>query len=102
MTRKEELLEAVKNDPKVVPLINDMVYLESQLDQLRSLPKIRIDETNPAKQKPTPASKLYKEYLQQYVNVVKVVQRAAGLDGSDAESPLRAGLKKITGMTDEI
>ena len=94
MTRKEELLEAVKNDIKVVPLINDMVYLENQLDQLRALPKIRVDEENPAKQKSTPAAKMYKEYLQQYVNVVKVVQRAAGIDETDAESPLRAWLKK--------
>jgi hypothetical protein len=94
MTRKEELLEAVKNDPKVVPLINDMVYLENQLDQLRALPKIRVDEENPAKQKSTPASKMYKEYLQQYVNVVKVVQKAAGPDGSEADSPLRAWIRE--------
>lgn len=93
MTRKEELLEAVNNDVKVVPLINDMVYLENQLDQLRALPKIRVDEVNPAKQKATPAAKMYKEYLQQYVNVVKVVQKAAGIDEVETDSPLRAWLK---------
>jgi hypothetical protein len=102
MTRKEELLEAVKNDPKVVPLINDMVYLENQLELLRALPKIKVDPERPDHQKATPAAKQYKEYLQQYVNVVKVVQKAAGDDGSEADSPLRAGLKKITGMTDEM
>ena len=52
MTRKAELLEAVNNDVKVVPLINDMVYLENQLDQLRALPKIRVDEVNPQSRRP--------------------------------------------------
>lgn len=92
-SRKEELLEAVKNDVRLVPLINDMVYLELQLDQLRALPKIRVDEENPAKQKATPAAKLYKEYLQQYVNVVKVVQKQTGMSEED-ESPLSKWLKQ--------
>ena len=89
MTRKEELLEVVKNDPKVVPLINDMVYLENQLDQLRALPKIKVDPDNPQNQKATPAAKQYKEYLQQYINIVKVVLRASGTDQTEEESPLR-------------
>jgi hypothetical protein len=89
MTRKEELLEAVKNDPKVVPLINDMVYLENQLELLRALPKIKVDSERPDHQKATPAAKQYKEYLQQYINIVKVVLRASGTDQTDEESPLR-------------
>ena len=93
MTRKEQLLEAVNNDVKVVPLINDMVYLENQLDQLRALPKIRVDQDNPERQKATPAAKQYKEYLQQYVNVVKVVQKAAGDDGAEDDSILRKWLR---------
>ena len=36
---------------------------------------------------------MYKEYLQQYVNVVKVVQKAAGIDEVETDSPLRAWLK---------
>lgn len=93
MTRKEELLEVVKNDPKVVPLINDMVYLENQLDQLRALPKIKVDPEHPERQKATPAAKQYKEYLQQYVNVVKLIQKASGPDGSEDDSLLRKWLR---------
>lgn len=94
MTRKEEILEAVKNDKTLVPLIDDMVYLERQLDQLRALPKIKVDPENDQRQKATPAAKLYKEYLQQYVNVVKVIQKATGADGSGDDSPLSKWLSK--------
>ena len=93
MTRKEEILEAVKNDKTLEPLIDDMVYLERQLDQLRALPKIKVDPENDQRQKATPAAKLYKEYLQQYVNVVKVIQKATGADGSGDDSPLAKWLR---------
>ena len=88
MTRKEEILEAVKNDKTLEPLIDDMVYLERQLDQLRALPKIKVDPDNDQRQKATPAAKMYKEYLQQYVNVVKVIQKATEADGEGDDSPL--------------
>ena len=94
MTRKEELLEAVKNDVKLVPLVNEMVYLEKQLDQLRALPKIKVDSDCEQRQKATPAAKLYKEYLQQYVNVVKVIQKAAGADGEGDDSPLAKWMRE--------
>lgn len=90
MTRKEELLNVVGNDPVLIRLVDDMVYLENELDHLRPLPKIKVDPQNPARQKATPASKQYKEYLQQYTNVVKIIARKTGADMSDEESPLRA------------
>ena len=94
MGRKEELLEAVGNDPVTVRLVDDVVFLERQLDQLRALPMIKIDPENPARQKATPASKQYKEFLQQYVNVVKVLQKKLGGDGVEDASPLMKWLKK--------
>ena len=89
MTRKEELLNVVGNDPVLIRLVDDMVFLENQLDQLRALPMIKTDPGNPARQKATPASKQYKEFLQQYTNVVKVIARKTGIDMTDDESPLR-------------
>lgn len=89
MTRKEEIMAEVNNDKTMEPLINDMVYLENQLDQLRVLPKILVNPNDPQLQMATPAAKLYKEYLQQYVNVVKVVIKSTGRDQVDDESPLR-------------
>lgn len=89
MSRKEELLKVIENDVTLVPLITEMVYLEKQLDELRELPKIKVHPTDPSKQKATPAAKLYKEYLQQYTNVVKILIRKTGVDENDEESPLR-------------
>ena len=89
MTRKEELLEAVHGNTLLIPLVSDMVYLENQLEYLQTLPKIRIHPDDPSKQKATPAAKLYKELLQQYTNIVKVMLRATGSEDIEEESPLR-------------
>lgn len=89
MTRKEELLDLLNNDITYVPLVNEMVYLEEQLDRLRDLPKIKVHPDDPTKQKTTPAAKLYKEYLQQYTNIVRILMKATGADEVDEDSPLR-------------
>lgn len=94
MDRKEELLKVIENDVTLVPLITEMVYLEEQLDELRSLPKIKIHPSDPTKQKTTPAAKLYKEYLQQYTNIIRILTRATGIDAEDEESPLRKWMKE--------
>lgn len=94
MSRKEELLKVIENDVTLIPLVTEMVYLEGELDKLRELPKIRIHPDDPSKQKATPAAKLYKEYLQQYTNVVKILVRKTGVDDNDEESPLRKWMKE--------
>lgn len=89
MSRKEELLKLLNNDITYIPLITEMVYLEDQLDELRELPKIKVHPSDPTKQKTTPAAKLYKEYLQQYTNIVRILMKATGTDETEEESPLR-------------
>lgn len=89
MTRERELLDLVDHDRLLVPLISDAVNLEEELDYLRSLPKIKVHPEDPTKQKATPAAKLYKECLQQYTNIIRILMRATGTDMDDEESPLR-------------
>ena len=89
MDRKSELLGAIDNDVTLMPLINEVIYLEEQLDILRDLPKIKVHSKDPTKQKATPAAKLYKEYLQQYTNIIRILIRVTGADETDEESPLR-------------
>jgi hypothetical protein len=96
MTRREELLKLVEYDITYVPLINEMVYLEEQLDELRELPKIKIHPTDPTKQKTTPAARLYKEYLQQYTNIIRILMKATGVDETEEESPLRKWVNEHT------
>lgn len=89
MDRKEELLNLIEHDPTLTPLVEEMVYLESQLDFLRTLPKIKVHPKDKSKQKLTPAAKQYKEFLQQYTNIVRILIRATGTEETEEESPLR-------------
>ena len=100
MTRKEELLEAInksgsQNDVKAAQLIDEVVFIEEQLVELKKLPFISVNPKNPAQQKATPASKQYKELLQQYNNSLRLLFRLAGDFGeTEEESPLRNWAKR--------
>ena len=88
-TREKELLSLIDHDKLLIPLISDMVNLEEQLTYLRTLPMIKVHPKDPSRQKATPAAKLYKESLQQYTNILRILMRATGTDVDDEESPLR-------------
>lgn len=94
MSRKEELIKVFEQieDTKdvIMPMIDDVVFLEDQLQQLRKLPFIRVNPKDPAQQKLTPAAKQYKELLQQYNNCVKILTSVLRKDVPEEESPLRA------------
>ena len=91
LERKEELMKLANdsNRTTILPLIDEMIYLENQLDYYRTLPMIKVNPENPIQQKATPAAKLYKEFLQQYTNVVKVISRITANENEQEESPLR-------------
>jgi hypothetical protein len=93
MDRKEELLQIFSEieDTKGIirPMIDDVVFLEDQLKDLRKLPFIRINPDNPAQQKSTAAAKMYKELLQQYNNCVKILTGVLRRDAPEEDSPLR-------------
>ena len=98
--RKEEILKSFKNlsaDKRVIilPLINEFVFIESELKRLRSLPMLQIKESNPARQQITPAGKLYKEYMQSYINALKVLQKTLYIENVDGESELVKMLKEF-------
>jgi hypothetical protein len=100
MTRKEELLKIInktgsQNDIKAEQLIDEIVFIEEQLRELKKLPFISVHPKNPALQKATPASKQYKEMMQQYNNSLRLLFRLTGdLNGeSEEDSPLRQWVK---------
>ena len=88
MDRKEELLNVIEDfdlniKTIVEPLLNDIVFLEKELDRLRQLPQIRVHPTNPQKQEVTPASKLYKDFISRYTDIFIVSRIAVVLIGVD-------------------
>jgi hypothetical protein len=100
MNRKQELLNCFKNvndDKKtiIINLIDEVVFLESQLLELKKLPMVKVHPKNTELVKPTPASKLYKEFLQQYNNTIKNLSSMLRKDEEKEESPLRMYLNQL-------
>jgi len=94
--RRKELEKLIKPEdlPKARPLISELLFIEERLTFLRRLPFLKVDTTNPTRQKATPAAKQYKELLQQYNNSLKLLLHISGDDtDAEGESPLRAWLK---------
>lgn len=101
MSRREEIIALVPEESLelVTSVIDDVVFLEERLEELKKLPFIEINPKNHMKQRSTPASKLYKEFLQQYVNCIKMIEyviyKEKRLEGDEVEeSPLRKWFKE--------
>jgi hypothetical protein len=89
-----EIARAAGEEEKAAELVEDIAFLEQRLQELRRLPFLRVDPNNPERQRPTLASRQYKELLQQYNNSLKLFRKLCGdLREEEAESPLRAWLK---------
>ena len=93
MSRYEEIMATVcqEDADRTIygELVRKMVLLEQRMEYLETLPHIVVHPKDPAKQKTTPAHKQYKEYLQQYANITRILGRVNGVDDNDKESPLR-------------
>ena len=97
MNRKKELVNVFKglDEQNIIrPMIDDVVFLEDQLKELKKLPFIRVNPDNPAEQKPTAAAKQYKEFLQQYNNCIKILISVLNKNEVVEDSPLRQFLKE--------
>ncbi len=82
----EKLDESKKNI--ILPLIDEVVFIENELTKLKKLPFLRVHPSNVARQEVTPAGKLYKEYMQSYLNALKVLQKTLYMEGLEGDSPL--------------
>ena len=56
-------------------LVEEMVFLEENLEKLRGMPFLRVHPNDPTRQKATPASKQYRELLSQYTAIVKTLAK---------------------------
>ena len=99
MTRRDDSMQILHEPHNAVvsPLIDEILYLEDQLNFLRGLPKIRVNPADNSQQKITPAAKLYKEYLQQYLNAIKLLSGITKTDVDSEESPLRKWVNQKIG-----
>lgn len=78
-TRKDDLLAVLNSlhaetKTTLLPLVDEVCFLEERLAELRKLPSIEISDTG--KSRITAAGKQYKELFQSYTNALKVIQSA--------------------------
>ena len=100
MSRSEELhkiFESIDEGKQkiVAPLIDEAVYLETQMTELKKYPFIKFHPTNPNLQKITAAGKQYREFLQTYTNIIDKLCRIYSNEETEEASPLRAFLEKV-------
>ena len=78
MDRRKQLDEIFKNveaeqKQLVDRLLNEVVFLEDKMTELKALPFISVNPKNPALQRSTPAAKIYKECTQSYMNAIRIL-----------------------------
>lgn len=79
-------MELINNDKAFIYLVDDMIFLEEQLLKLR-------DSLNNSHSKN--ARKAYKEYLSEYINVVKTISKTSGMSNEEDESSLGEWLEEF-------
>lgn len=98
MNRREELDkifdEIDPNEKKLVSkLINEVVFLEEQMEKLKKLPFIRVHPKNSSLQETTPAAKQYKEHSQSYMNAIRILCSLLHKVEGGEEDPVQEFLK---------
>ena len=71
----DEIFRSVEPETKqlVDPLLDEVVFLEQRMSELKALPFVVYDKKNPAFQKNTPAAKMCKECSQSYMNAIRIL-----------------------------
>ena len=100
MSRAEDLREVFKDIEEgkrtiIDNLIDEAVFLEGQMQELKKYSFIKFHPKNPNLQKITAAGKQYRELLQTYTNIIDKLARIYGREETEEESPLRAFLNGL-------
>ena len=99
-SRLEELNEIFRNvdedEKKLVDkLIDEVIYYESQMEELKKLPFISVHPRYPEKQKVTAAARLYKEYSASYMNAIRILLNILRKVESQAQDDLLRRLEEF-------
>lgn len=95
MSRRDELLKIIGNDPRNEKMIDYVLGLEERIDQLDANDKNGVapfyctNPNNPQQQRVNPTFKAYKELLQQYTNCYKALFKGEEQSENKDDSPLR-------------
>lgn len=100
MERKEELLNLLKdvdgNQRGLVErLVDEVVFIEERLDELKKLPAIRVHPKDSARQQTTPAGKLYKDMAAQYMNAIRILASLLRDSSGEEYDPVAEFMEKM-------
>ena len=98
MSRQEDLNRITKNLNEDIlllldPLVKQVIFLEGQLEYLKTLPFIVVNPANQKQQKVTVAYKQYKDLSQTYLNAIKVLNSALGVEKTNSDGIVIEWLK---------
>ena len=79
----------------IIPMIDDYIFVQKRLDELKKFPPIETHPKNPSKQRRTAAGMHCKEYLQLKSNIFKSLCMMLKRIETETDSPLREYLKSI-------
>lgn len=109
MDRRQELTQLIGEDSVELlgEVIDQVIFLEGKLTELKKLPFIQVHPKDATKQRNTPAAKMYKEFLQQYINCIKVIEgvmyKEKRLEGDEVEeSPLRKWFRENENFNSKV
>lgn len=77
----------------VEPLIDEVIFLEKQMSELKKLPFIRVHPKDPSKQETTKAAKQYKDLSQSYMNAIRILTSVLCKEETSEEDPVKKWLE---------
>ena len=94
----EKIFEGVdeKERQLVDRLMDEVIFLEERMEDLKKFSFISVHPKNPCLQKVTPAAKLYKECSQSYMNAVRILLSCLRKVESSAQDELLKRLEEFT------
>lgn len=99
LLERRQILEEIFKDiePKqkklVEPLIDEVIFQENQMRELKKLPFIRINPKDSSKQESTKAAKQYKDISQSYMNAIRILASLLHKDEGEEEDPVQKFLE---------
>lgn len=94
----DEVFSGLEAREKILldPLLDEVVYLESEMKEKRKLPFIRVHPKNKEKQQSTVAARQYKELSQSYMNAIRILISALHKTEDEAQNELLKRLEEFS------
>lgn len=101
MSRREELEDIFRDiEPEqkklINPLLDEVCFLEEQMQKLKAMPFISVHPKNPALMKSTSAAKQYKECSQSYMNAIRILANVLRKVETSAQDELLRRLEEFS------